>query len=188
MARASVKTILWGIAYLPIFLVTLLVVTDVEVVGRHLYGEGNFDFGLFLVELWPEPILKATLALAAFVTLTSKRFHDYLGRLNVRGTTFVLLFYLVLLVTCLLIVDHYQLYYPNVFDSGRELLAMKVALLVLPVPFVAHLLNDFLARPAPTALIFALWALMFGVVKIWSSYAFTGDLDFMSPLTMWFDD
>jgi hypothetical protein len=33
-----------------------------------------------------------------------------------------------------------------------------------------------------------LWALMFAVVKIWSSYAFTGTLDFMSPITMWFDD
>lgn len=188
MARATVKTILWGIAYLPLFLVTLLLVTDVEVVGRHFYGEGIFDFSLFLADLWPGPLLKAIAILAAIATFTSEWFHGYLGSLKVRGTTFVLLFFLVLLVTCLLIVDHYQLYYPNVFDAGRELLAMKVALMVLPLPFIAHSVNDSLARPAPVALIFALWALLFAVVKIWSSYVFTGDIDFMSPLTMWFDD
>ncbi len=188
MARVTAKTVLWGIAYLPIFLMALLLVTDVAIFGRHFYGDKPFAFGLFVADLWPGPTLKALVVVAAFAALTSKWFERFLARLQLRGSALVILFFLTLLVASALIIDHYQLYYPDVFEGDRVLVAMKLAVMVLPLPLIAFVMNDSLARPAPKALIIGLWIALFAVVKIWSVYVFSGEIDLMSPVTMWFDD
>ena len=188
MARSTVRTVLWGIAYLPLFLMSLLLVTDVEIFGQHFYREESFNFGALLDDMWPSSILKALAILAAFAALSSKWFSNYLGRLRLRGSMFVLLFFLLLLLSSALVVDHYQLYYPDVFEGDRPLAAMKLSSLVIPLPFVVLLLNESLARPAPTVLVIGLWILWFAIVKIWTVHAFTGELDLMSPITMWFED
>ena len=166
----------------------LLLVTDVEILGSHFYGESPFDFGAFLAVLWPGPILKALVVVAVFATLSSERFNNYLGRLKLHGSAFVLLFFSFLLVACVIVIDHNQLYYPEVLEGDRVLVAMKLALMVLPLPVVALLLNDSLARPAPLVLVVGLWIMLFAAVKIWSVYVFSGELDLMSPLTMLFSD
>lgn len=188
MAQSTLRAVLWGVAYLPFFLLALLLVTDVEVLGRHFYREGPFNHGALLGDLWPGSILKALAILATFAALSSEWFSNYLGRLQFRGSTFVLLFFLLLLVACALIIDHYQLYYPDVFEGDRVLSAMKLSSLVIPLPFIALLLNESFARPAPTVLVIGLWVLLFAVVKIWTVHTFTGELDLMSPVTMWFEE
>ncbi len=188
MAQGTLKTVLWGIAYLPFFLMALLLVTDVAVFERHFHGDDPFAVGPFLADLWPGPMLKALVVLAAFAALNSKWFDVYLGRLPLHGSVVVLLFFLALVGVSALIIEHYQLYYPDVLEGDRVLVAMKLSLVVLPLPLVALVLNDSLARPAPKALIIGLWIALFAVVKIWSVYVFSGEIDLMSPMTMWFDD
>ena len=188
VARVTAKTVLWGIAYLPFFLMALLLVTDVTILGRHFYGDEPFAVGPLLADLWPGPTLKALVVLAVFATGTSKWFDDFLGRLQLHGSVLVLLFFLTLLLASVLIVDHYQLYYPDVLEDDRVLVAMKLTLMVLPLPLLALVMNDSLARPAPKALIIGLWVALFAVVKIWSVQVFSGELDLMSPIAMWFDD
>ncbi len=188
VAQLTAKTVLWGIAYLPFFLMALLLVTDATVLGRHFYGDDPFALGSFLTDLWPGPTLKALAVLAVFATLNSKWFERYLGRLQLHGSVVVLLFFLALLGASALIIDQYQLYYPDVFEGDRVLVAMKLSVIVLPLPILLLVLNDALARPAPQTLIIGLWIALFAVVKIWSVYVFSGEIDLLSPLTMWFDD
>ena len=188
MAQSTVRAVLWGIAYVPFFLMALLLVTDIEIFGRHFYKEGPYDLGALLGDLWPGSILKALVIVAGFTAIASEWFSNYLGRLQLRGSTFVLVYFLLLLVACALIVDHYQLYYPDVFEGDRALTAMKLSSLVIPLPFIALLINESLPRPAPMVLLIGLWVLLFAVVKIWTVHTFTGELDLMSPITMWFDD
>ena len=188
MARVTVKTVLWGIAYLPFFLMALLLVTDVAIFGRHFYGDQPFALGSFVADLWPGPTLKALAVVAVFAALASKWFEQFLAGLRLHGSTLVILFFLTLLVASSLIIEHYELYYPDVLEGDRVLVAMKLAVMVLPLPLLAFVMNDSLARPAPAALIIGLWVALFAVVKIWSVYVFSGEIDLMSPITMWFGD
>ncbi len=166
----------------------LLLVTDVAVFQRHFDGDGPFALGPFLADLWPGPTLKALVVVAVFATLNSKWLDVNLGRLPLHGSAVVLLFFLSLVGVSALIIDHYQLYYPDVLEGDRVLVAMKLSLLVLPLPLLALVLNESLARPAPKSLIIGLWIALFAVVKIWSVYVFSGEIDLMSPIAMWFDE
>ena len=188
MAQTAIKAVLWGIAFIPFFGMALLLVTDIEVLGRHFYSEGPFDLGSLLADLWPGSILKATAIVAGFTALASNWFGRILGRLPLSGSTFVLLFFLLLLVSCAFIVNHYQLVYPDVFEGDRPLTAMKLSSLVIPLPFIALLLNESFSKPAPTSFVIGLWVLWFAVVRIWTGHTFTGELDLLAPITMWFDD
>ena len=166
----------------------LLGVTDVDVFGRNFYGARPFDFGTLLADLWPRSILKALTITAAFVALSSEWFSNNLGKLRLSGSALILILFLGVVVAYAIVIGTNQLYYPLPSDENSPMLVMTLGMAFALFPLVAFTLNLSFAKPAPAFLIIGLSVLLFAAVKIWSEYAFTGNIDFTSPVTMYFDD